>query len=149
MYNVLQSVNSESLHDDKEIRKFFHTLVKSHLDTTGSLSRIDLLSCPVAQSAEGKNLVEELSQLVEVCLSVSLYMCLYLYCVLVMCSFVCVCLSVCLSVCICVCVCLSVCVCICASVCSLLQSRYCRYRCILVVTYLGLLYPQLMTAGML
>ena len=60
-------MNSESLRDDKEIRKFFHTLVKSHLDTLGPLSRVDLLGCPVAQNAEGKNLIEELSQLVEVC----------------------------------------------------------------------------------
>lgn len=66
----LQSVNSESLRDDKEIRKFFITLVKNHLDTTGPLLRIDLLSCPVAQSTEGKILIDELRQLVEVCLSV-------------------------------------------------------------------------------
>ena len=63
-------MNSDSLRDDKEIRKFFLTLVKSHLDTTSSLPRIDLLSCPVAQNAEGKNLIDELSQLVEVCLCV-------------------------------------------------------------------------------
>ena len=72
----LQSVNSESLRDDKEIRKFFITLVKNHLDTTGPLLRIDLLSCPVAQSTEGKILIEELRQLVEVCLSVCTRVCL-------------------------------------------------------------------------
>lgn len=83
----LQSVNSESLRDDKEIRKFFITLVKNHLDTTGPLLRIDLLSCPVAQSTEGKILIEELRQLVEVCLSV--------------CTYVSVCVSVRVRVCVC------------------------------------------------
>ena len=97
----LQSVNSESLRDDKEIRKFFITLVKNHLDTTGPLLRIDLLSCPVAQSTEGKILIEELRQLVEVCLSV--YMCV----------FVCVCVRVRTHVHACVCVraCMHVCSC--------------------------------------
>ena len=75
-------MNSESLRDDKEIRKFFLTLVKSHLDTSGPLSRLDLLACPVAQSAEGKILIEELNQLVEVCylcLFVCMCMCVYVY----------------------------------------------------------------------
>ena len=69
-------MNSESLRDDKEIRKFFLTLVKSYLDTTGPLSRIDLLSCPVALNAEGKSLIDELSQLVEVCLCLCVCVCL-------------------------------------------------------------------------
>ena len=68
-------MNSESLRDDKEIRKFFITLVKNHLDTTGPLLRIDLLSCPVAQSSEGKILIDELRQLVEVCLFVCTRVC--------------------------------------------------------------------------
>ena len=87
-------MNSESLRDDKEIRKFFITLVKNHLDTTGPLLRIDLLSCPVAQSTEGKTLIEELRQLVEVCLSV------------------CVCVHACVCVCVCACVRVYGCVCV-------------------------------------
>ena len=72
------------MRDDKEIRKFFLTLVKSHLDTSGPLSRVDLLACPVAQNAEGKNLIEELSQLVEVCIVLTCaHVCVY---VLIACS---------------------------------------------------------------
>ena len=90
----LQSVNSESLRDDKEIRKFFITLVKNHLDTTGPLLRIDLLSCPVAQSTEGKILIDELRQLVEVCLSICTCVCV--------CVCVCVCMRARVYVCVCV-----------------------------------------------
>ena len=59
-------MNLESLREDKEIQRFFLTLVKSHLDTSGTLSRIDLLSCPVAQNNEGKTLIDELGQLLKV-----------------------------------------------------------------------------------
>ncbi|XP_065886059.1 serine/threonine-protein kinase Nek8-like, partial [Dysidea avara] len=61
-----KSVNLESLREDKEIQRFFLTLVKSHLDTSGTLSRIDLLSCPVAQNNEGKTLIDELGQLLKI-----------------------------------------------------------------------------------
>ena len=135
----LQSVNSESLRDDKEIRKFFITLVKNHLDTTGPLLRIDLLSCPVAQSTEGKILIEELRQLVEVCLSVctctrvcmGVCMCVCL-CVCVhvcVCACACVCMCVCVfvGVCVCACVCVYVCVCVCVRVCVCACAHACVF----------------------
>ena len=77
-----QTVTLAAIKEDQELQQFFKDLVSNYLYTGGDLARIDILSCPVEQIQEGKQLIKVLSELIGVPVyasEVSIILCYSLY----------------------------------------------------------------------
>ena len=61
-----QTVNSDTLRKDQELRDFFQRLVSTFLDREGPFARIDLLLCPVIPSPQGEELLQQMRELLRV-----------------------------------------------------------------------------------